>query len=78
MDSSHTGTPPKYEKDDDESDVDLTIFDLEHDESNFDISIFYSGDDKSSDPDDCCHHIENVRTSIQIFSIFITSLIITN
>jgi hypothetical protein len=35
-------------------------------------------DDESSDLDDCCHHIENVSTSIQIFSIFITSLIITN
>jgi hypothetical protein len=36
-------------------------------------------DDKSSsDLDDCCHHIKKVSTSIQIFSIFIISLIITN
>jgi hypothetical protein len=39
MDNSHTGTPPKHEKEDDESDVNLTMFD--------------SKDDKSSDPDDC-------------------------
>jgi hypothetical protein len=39
MDSSHTGTPPKHEKDDDKSSVDLTMFDIE--------------DDKSSDLDDC-------------------------
>jgi hypothetical protein len=32
----------------------------------------------SSDPDDCSHHIEKVSTSIQMFSIFITSHIITN
>jgi hypothetical protein len=63
MDSSHTGTPPKNKKED-ESDIDLTIFDLE--------------DVESSDPDDYCHHIEKVITSIQIFSIFIISLIITN
>jgi hypothetical protein len=35
-------------------------------------------DDESSDPDNYCHHIENVSTHIQIFNIFITSLIITN
>jgi hypothetical protein len=64
MNSSHTGTPPKHEKEDDESRVNLSMFDSE--------------DDESSDPDDCCHHIEKVSTSIQIFSIFITSLIIIN
>jgi hypothetical protein len=64
MDSSHTGTPPNHEEEDNESDVNLTMFDSE--------------DDESSDPDDCCHHIEKVSTSIQMFSIFITSLIITN
>jgi hypothetical protein len=64
MDSSHTDTTPKHEKEDDESDVDLTIFDSE--------------DDKSSDPNDCCHHIEKVSTSIQMLTIFVTSLIITN
>ena len=40
--------------------------------------MFDTEDDKSSDPNDCCHHIEKVSTSIQMFSIFITSLIITN
>jgi hypothetical protein len=40
--------------------------------------MFDSEDDESSDPDDCCHHIEKVSTSIQMFSIFITSLIIIN
>jgi hypothetical protein len=35
-------------------------------------------DDESSDTDDCCHHIEKVSINIQMFSIFITSLIITN
>jgi hypothetical protein len=64
MYSSHT--PPKHEKEDDKSSyVDLSIFDTEDDKS-------------SSDPDNCCHHIEKVSTSIQIFSIFITSLMITN
>jgi hypothetical protein len=38
MDSSHTGTTLKNEEED-ESNVDLTMFDLE--------------DDESSDPDDC-------------------------
>jgi hypothetical protein len=64
MDSSHTSTLPKHEEEGDESNVDLTMFDSE--------------DDDSSNLDDCCHHIENVRISIQMFSIFITSLIITN
>jgi hypothetical protein len=63
MDSSHTGTPPKHENEDNESSIDHTIFDTE--------------DDKYSGPDDCCHHIEKVSTSIQMFNIFITSLIIT-
>jgi hypothetical protein len=38
MDSSHTGTPPKDEVEDDESDIDLSMFD--------------SKDDESSDPND--------------------------
>jgi hypothetical protein len=54
------------------------MFDSKDDESNVDLSMFDTDDDKYSDPDDCCHHIKNVSTSIQIFSIFITSLIITN
>jgi hypothetical protein len=54
------------------------MFNTEDDKSSVDLKIFDTEDDKSSDPDDCCHHIKNVSTSIQIFSIFITSLIITN
>jgi hypothetical protein len=63
MDSFHIGTPPKN-KEEDESDVDLSMFDSE--------------DDESFHPDDCCHHIGKVSTSIQMFSIIITSLIIIN
>jgi hypothetical protein len=40
--------------------------------------MFDSEDDESSDPDDCWHHIEKVSISIQMFSIFITSLVIIN
>jgi hypothetical protein len=79
MDSSHTGTPPKHEKDDDESSVDITMFDIEDDKSSsVDFKMFDIEDSWSSDPDDCCHHNERVSRSIQKFSIFITSLIITN
>jgi hypothetical protein len=64
MDFFHT--PLKDEKDDDKSSsVDISIFDMEDDKS-------------SSDPDDYCHHIEKVSTSIQMFNMFITSLMITN
>jgi hypothetical protein len=79
MDSSYTGTPPKHEKEDDESCVDLTMFDTENNKSSsVDLKMFDTEDSRSSDPDDCCHHIEKVSTSIQMFSIFIISLIITN
>jgi hypothetical protein len=79
MNSSHTGTPPKHEKEDDESSVDLIIFDTVGDKSSpVDHKMFDTEDSKSSDPDNCYHHIEKVSTSIQMFSIFITSLIITN
>jgi hypothetical protein len=79
MDSPYIGTPPKHEKEDDESSVDLTIFDTEDDKSSSVVlKIFDTEDSKSSDPDDCCHHIEKVSTSIQMFSVFITSLVITN
>jgi hypothetical protein len=79
MDSSHTGTPPKHEKEDDESSIDLEMFDTEDDKSSsIDLKMFNTENSKSSDPDDCCHHIEKVSTSIQMFSIFIISLIITN
>jgi hypothetical protein len=64
MDSSHTSTPPKNEKEDDGYSVDLSMFDTEDDKSSVKLKIFDREDDKSSDPDDCCHHIEKVSTSI--------------
>jgi hypothetical protein len=78
MDSSHTA--PKHEKEDDKSSsVDLAMFDTEDDKSSYvDLKIFDTDDSNASDPDDCCHHIEKVSTSIEMFSIFITSLMITN
>jgi hypothetical protein len=77
MDSSHT--PHKHEKEDDESSADLSMFDTKDDKSSsVDLKIFDTKDFKSSDPDDYCHHIEKVSTSIQMFHIFITILIITN
>jgi hypothetical protein len=78
MDSSHNGAPSKHEKEDDESSVDLTMFDSEDDKPFVDLTMFDTEDDKSSDPDDYCHHIKKVSTSIQMFSIFINSFIITN
>jgi hypothetical protein len=57
MDSSHTGALLKREKEDNESSVDLTLFDIDDDKFSVDITIF---DTK----DDCCHHIEKVSTSI--------------
>jgi hypothetical protein len=55
------------------------MFDTEDDKSSFvDLKIFDTKDSKFSDPDDRCHHIEKVSTSSQMFSIFTTSLIITN
>jgi hypothetical protein len=50
MDSSHT--TPKYEREDDESSVDLSIFDTEDDKSSVDLKIFDTEDSKSSNPDD--------------------------
>jgi hypothetical protein len=57
-------TPPKHEKEDDVSSVDLSIFDIEDDKSSVDLKMFDTEDSKSSDPDDCCHHIKKVSTSI--------------
>jgi hypothetical protein len=54
------------------------MFDIEDDKLYVDLTIFNIEDDKSFDLDDCCHHIEKVTTSIQMFSIFITYFIITN
>jgi hypothetical protein len=78
MDSSHT--PPKYEKEDDKSSsVDLAMFDTEDEKSSsVDLKMFDTEDSNASGPDGCCHHIEKVSTNIQMFSIFITSLMITN
>jgi hypothetical protein len=78
MDSSHT--PPKHEKEDDKFySVDLAMFDTEDEKSSsVDLKMFDIENSNASDSDDCCHHIEKVSTSIQIFSIFVTSLMVTN
>jgi hypothetical protein len=78
MDSSHT--PPKHKKADDKSSlVDIVMFNMEDEKSSsVDLKMFDTEDSNTSDPDDCCHHIEKVSTSTQLFSIFITSLMITN
>jgi hypothetical protein len=78
MDSSHT--PPKHEKEDDKSSsVDLIMFYTKDEKSSsVDLKMFDTEDSNASDPDDCCHHIKNVSTSIQMFNIFITSLMINN
>jgi hypothetical protein len=71
MDSNgHISTPPKHKDEVCNFDDNLTIFDSS--------SSNEEEDDESSDSDDCCHHIKKVNTNIQIFSIFIISLIITN
>jgi hypothetical protein len=78
MNSSHT--TPKHEKEDDKfSSIDIEMFDTEDNKSSsIDLKIFDIEDSNASDPDDCCHHIKNMSTSIQMFSIFITGLMITN
>jgi hypothetical protein len=68
--SCHTSTSPKHEDEVCSSDDDLTMF--------YSSSSDEEEDNESSDPDDCWHHIEKVSTNIQIFSIFITSIIISN
>jgi hypothetical protein len=47
------------------------MFNTEDDKSFVDLTMFDT-------EDDCCHYIKKVSTSIQMFSIFIISLIITN
>jgi hypothetical protein len=70
MDSSQT--PPKHEKEDDKSSVDLAIFDMEDEKSSsVDLKMFDTEDSNVSDPDNCCHHVEKVSTSIQLFSILL-------
>jgi hypothetical protein len=71
MNSSHT--PPSHEKEDDKSSfVDLAMFDTEDEKSSsVDLKIFDTKDSNASDPDDCCHHVEKVSTSIQMFSILL-------
>jgi hypothetical protein len=78
MDCSHT--PLKHEKEDNKSSsVDLGIFNIEDDKFSFvDLKMCDTEDSNASDPNDCCHYIEKVSTSIQMFSIFITCLMITN
>jgi hypothetical protein len=69
MDSSYT--PPKHKKEDDETFVDLSMFDTGDDKSSVDLKMFDTEDSKSFDPDDCSHHIKNVSTSIQMFSMLV-------
>jgi hypothetical protein len=78
MNSSHTSA--KHEKEDDKSSsVDLAMFDTEDDKSSsVDLKMFDTEDSNAFDPDDGCHHIEKVSTGIQMFSIFITSVMVTN
>jgi hypothetical protein len=78
MDSFHSAL--KHEKEDDKSSsVDLAMFDTEDDKSSsVNLQMFDIENSNASDPDDCYHHIKKVNTSIQIFNIFITSLMITN
>jgi hypothetical protein len=41
MDSSHTSAPPKHEKEDDESSIDLSMFDTKVDKSSsVDLKMF--------------------------------------
>jgi hypothetical protein len=54
------------------------MFDTEDEKSSVDHKMFDKEDFNTSQPNDCCHHNEKVSTSIQMFSIFITSLMITN
>jgi hypothetical protein len=55
------------------------MFDTDDDKFlSVDLKIFDTEDSNASNPDDCYHHIKKVSISIQIFSIFITSLMITN
>jgi hypothetical protein len=69
MDNSrHTSSPPKHKDEVCSSDNDLAMFD----------SSSSDEDESSSKLNDYCHHIEKVSTNVQMFSIFITSLIITN
>jgi hypothetical protein len=49
----------------------LQCVNTEDDKSFVDLTMFDT-------EDDCCHYIKKVSTSIQMFSIFIISLIITN
>jgi hypothetical protein len=78
MDSSDT--PLKLEKEDGKSSsVDIAMFDTDDDKSSsVDLKMVNTEDSNTSNPDGCCHHIEKVGTSIQMFIIFIISLIITN
>jgi hypothetical protein len=69
-------TPPKHEKEDDESSIDLSIFDKENDKSYVDLKMFDTEDSKSSELDHCCHHIKKMSTSIQIFSVRVLDSIV--
>jgi hypothetical protein len=75
MESSHTGTPPKHEKEDDESTVDLSMFDTEDDKSfSIDLKMFNTEDSKSSNPDDCCHLLKRWT---QVFKYLVYLLLVS-
>jgi hypothetical protein len=59
-------TPSKHKKEDDKSSsVDFVIFDIEDEKSSsIELKIFDIEDSNASYPNDCCHHIENMITSI--------------
>jgi hypothetical protein len=57
-------TPPKHKKEDNEFSVDLSIFNIEDDKFYVDLKIFDTEDFKSSDTDNCCHHIKKMSTNI--------------
>jgi hypothetical protein len=65
---SHGLLPHRYSSQarerDDESSIDLSMFNIEDDKSCADLKIFDTEYDKSSDPDDCCHYITKVSTTI--------------
>jgi hypothetical protein len=54
------------------------MFDIDDDKSSVDVTIFDTEDGNFNEPNDCYHHIEKMSTNIQMFSIFITRLIITS
>jgi hypothetical protein len=60
------------ERDDKSYSIDVAMFDTEDEKSSsVDLKMFDTEDSNASNPDDYCHHIEKVSTSIQMFSILL-------